>query len=156
MLFNSPSQGQLIFDQVVDEVCAYLAADARARYRIMIGSDSEARATGVDCISAIVIHRVGRGARYFWMRTTKEPFATLRDRIWHEAICSTTLARSVFDALTERGAWGSDIEVHVDVGQNGPTKVLIQEISGYVRAYGFPVYIKPESCAASAVADKHT
>lgn len=156
MLFHSPSKGQLIFDRVVDELCAELAADTVASYRIMIGSDSEARAFGVDCISAIVIHRVGRGARYFWMRTTKERFATLRDRIWHEAICSTTLARSVLDALTARGAWQADVEVHVDVGQHGPTKVLIQEICGYVRAYGFPVYIKPEAHAASAVADKYT
>lgn len=156
MLFHSPSQGTLVFDDVVNEICVALAANPDAQYRVMIGSDSRVHSDCVDCISAIVLHRVGRGARYFWMRTRKEHFHTLRDRIWYEAICSTTLARSVLDALTERSAWGPDLEVHVDVGRNGPTKELIQEICGYVRAYGFAVYIKPEAHAAASVADRHT
>ena len=43
----------------------------------------------------------------------------------------------------------------MDVGMNGPTKDLIREISGFVRAYGFIVCIKPESYAASSVADRY-
>ncbi|MFH1430388.1 MAG: ribonuclease H-like YkuK family protein [Candidatus Uhrbacteria bacterium] len=156
MLFHSPSSGTLVFDQVLDAMCAYLAEDRSATYRITIGSDSAVYPGRVDCISAIVIHRVGRGGRYFWMRTSREQFHTLRERIWHEAICSTTLARSVLDALMERAAWDAAIEVHVDVGANGPTRVLIQEICGYVRAYGFVVHTKPEAYAAAAVADKYT
>lgn len=156
MLFSSPSKGTLLFADVISEICGYLDEDRTATYRISVGSDSEAYADGVSCISAIVVARVGRGARYFWMRTRKDPFHTLRDRMWHEAICSTTLARSVLDALVARHAWDAAIEVHVDVGEHGPTRALIHEISGYVRAYGFPVATKPASYAASAVADRYT
>lgn len=156
MLFHNPTQGTLLFEDVVGELVEFLSRSPTARYQISIGSDSEVRGGTVECISAIVIHRVGNGARYFWMRTVKEPFHSLRERIWHEAICSTSLARSVLDALTERDAWGGDIEVHIDVGQRGPTRDLIQELCGYVRAYGFAVAIKPKSYAASAVADKYT
>ncbi|MBI4434926.1 ribonuclease H-like YkuK family protein [Candidatus Uhrbacteria bacterium] len=156
MLFNNPTRGTLIFDQVIDELCGFLREDTSAQYSLTIGSDSEQRAGEVEFISAIVIHRKGRGARYFWMRTEKPPFPNLRERIWHEAILSTSLARSVLDAMTERDAWWSDIEVHVDVGENGPTKELIREISGYVRAYGFVVCIKPEAYAAASVADRYT
>ncbi|MDP3771407.1 MAG: ribonuclease H-like YkuK family protein [bacterium] len=155
MVFHNPTIGTLVFDQVVDELCAFLRADPNARYSVTIGSDSEQHGRTVEFISAIVIHRRGHGARYFWMRTEKPPFPNLRERIWHEAVLSTTLARSVLDALTERDAWWSDIEVHMDVGVNGPTKDLIREISGFVRAYGFIVCIKPDSYAASAVADRY-
>lgn len=155
MVFHNPTKGTLLFDGVIDELCAYLREDENARYALTIGSDSEQHGDEVEFISAIVIHRVGHGARYFWMRTEKPPFPSLRERIWHEAILSTSLARSVLDVLTERDAWWSDIEVHVDVGENGPTKELIREISGYVRAYGFIICIKPEAYAAASVADRH-
>ncbi|MDO8462992.1 MAG: ribonuclease H-like YkuK family protein [bacterium] len=156
MIFQSPTKGSLIFDEVIDEVCAEFRAQPKARYRIMIGSDSKVHGDTVDCISAIVLHRIGRGARYFWVHTQKDRFHTLRDRIWHEAVCSTTLAQSTLAALGERGAWGTDLEVHVDVGRHGPTKDLIQEICGYVRAYGFTVCIKPQAHAATCVADRYT
>lgn len=156
MTFRNPTVGVLSFDGVLDEICAFLRNDPRAEYRMTIGTDSEQRNGTVDFISAIVIHRKGRGARYFWMQTEKPPFHTLRERIWQEAILSTSLARSVLDALHEREAWRSDVEVHVDVGEFGPTRVLIREIGGYVRALGFILCIKPYSYAASAVADRYT
>jgi len=49
-----------------------------------------------------------------------------------------------------------DFEIHVDVGENGATKAMIQELVGMVRAHNFEARIKPESYAASNVADKHT
>ncbi|MFH1099103.1 MAG: ribonuclease H-like YkuK family protein [Candidatus Uhrbacteria bacterium] len=156
MIFRNPTCGDLVFDQVIDELCTFLAEETTAAYCVTIGSDSEQRAGAVEFVSAIVIHRKGRGARYFYMRTTQSPFPTLRERIWHEAILSTSLARSVLDALTTREAWYSDIEVHVDIGENGETKKLIREICGFVRASGFPVCIKPEAYAAAAVADRYT
>jgi uncharacterized protein len=157
MLFHSPTLGPLLFDEVIEVCRSFIAVDADAEYHVTIGSDSEQRSGIVECISAIVIHRVGRGARYFWRRERHKPFHTLRERIWFEAMQSTSLAKHVLDAFTEREAWRSArMIVHVDVGKNGPTKVLIQEISGYVQAYGFTVAIKPDAYAAFSVADKYT
>ena len=156
MIFRNPTVGVLSFDSVIDECCAFLHEDPRAEYHVTIGTDSEQRDGMVGFISAIVIYRKGRGARYFWTHAERPPFATLRERIWEEAIRSTSLARSVLDTLREREAWRSDVEVHVDVGEHGPTKALIREICGYVRALGFVVCIKPNSYAASAVADRYT
>ena len=48
-----------------------------------------------------------------------------------------------------------DFEVHADVGENGPTKAMIQEIVGMIRAHDFEAITKPDSCAASNVADRH-
>ena len=156
MEFRNPTCGALAFDGVIDECCAYLHAEPNAAYAITIGSDSDVRDGAVEFISAIVIHRKGHGARYFWAHATKPPFHSLRERIWEEVIRSTSLATSVLEALNARMAWAANIEVHVDVGEQGPTRTLIQELSGYVRAHGFIVCIKPFSYAASAVADRYT
>lgn len=156
MVFHNPTKGTLIFNDVIEELFTFLHEDPNARYALTIGSDSEQRGDVVEFISAIVIHRRGHGARYFWMQTEKPPFHSLRERIWQEAILSTSLARSVLDALRERGGWRSDIEIHVDVGERGPTRELIKEIGGYIRALGFVICIKPMSYAASAVADRYT
>ena len=156
MVFRNPTLGSVTYDRVMDELCGFLREQPAAAYAITIGSDSETRSGVVEFITAIVIHRKGFGARYFWMATEKPPFHTLRERIWQEAILSTSLARSVLDTLREREAWRQDVEVHVDVGEHGPTRELIKEICGYVRALGFVVCIKPMSYAASAVADRYT
>jgi predicted RNase H-related nuclease YkuK (DUF458 family) len=49
-----------------------------------------------------------------------------------------------------------DVEVHVDIGQNGDTKELIREVVGWVMGSGFKVKIKPNACGATKVADRYT
>ena len=48
-----------------------------------------------------------------------------------------------------------EFEIHADIGENGPTKAMIQEVVGMIRANNFQVKTKPESYAASNVADRH-
>lgn len=46
------------------------------------------------------------------------------------------------------------ITIHSDIGVNGPTNKLINEIVGWITASGFDCEIKPQSFAASSVANK--
>ena len=48
-----------------------------------------------------------------------------------------------------------DLEIHIDVGALGPTRSMIKEVVGMVNGNGFVAKTKPESWAASSVADKH-
>jgi len=47
------------------------------------------------------------------------------------------------------------VEVHIDVGQNGPTREVIKELVGLVKSSGFEARIKPDAYVASTVADKY-
>lgn len=154
MMFQNPTCGQLTWTQTLDEIQRYFAADVKSTYSLVVGTDSEQAFGITEFVIAIVIHRHGKGARYFWAREKKPLFATLRDRIWQEVIFSTTMAHSLAEELIEREVEGSNVEVHVDIGENGPTRALIREIVGYVRGNGFVPYIKPEAYAAAAVADR--
>ena len=46
--------------------------------------------------------------------------------------------------------------IHADIGVNGPTKSMVKEVVGLIRGNGFLPMIKPESFAASSVADRYS
>jgi hypothetical protein len=133
-----------------------MKADVKRQYKIIIGSDSQRlEDKSADFVTAIVVHRVGNGGRYFWRRYSLGKFHTLRDRIITEALNSIEVAKEVLITLKEFETPTFSFEIHVDVGENGPTKDVIQEVVGMIRANNFEVKTKPFSYAASKVADRH-
>lgn len=148
---------QLTVPQVVGEIVRFMKADEKRLYKIVIGTDSELLATKqADFVTAVVVHRVGNGGRYFWRRIELGKFHTLRDRIIQEVLLSLDVAKGVLAELQNQAKgpeW--DFEIHADVGEHGETKTLIQEVVGMIRASNFEARTKPESYAASKVADRH-
>lgn len=123
---------------------------------MVIGSDSLLKYDkSADFVTAIVVHRVGNGGRYFWRHAELKPFYTLRDRIIKEVLLSLEMAEEILRELKDAQAPNFDFEIHADIGENGETKVMIQEVVGMIRAHNFEARTKPESYAASNVADRH-
>jgi len=78
---------ELSLPQVVREIVRFITADPTRRYKVTIGTDSEqSQSRMADFVTAIVVHRVGNGGRYFWRRTKLGKFHTLRDRIIKEVL----------------------------------------------------------------------
>lgn len=156
--FHSSLGLTLTKEQVIHEMTQFMRAAEDHRYKITIGTDSELGADlTADFVTAIVIHRVGNGGRYFWRRTEpSQKFHTLRDRMLQEVLISLDVARGFLESVKQFPSMPLfDFEIHVDIGENGETKVMIQELVGMVRAHNFEAKTKPESYAASSVADKH-
>jgi predicted RNase H-related nuclease YkuK (DUF458 family) len=132
-------------------------------YKVMIGTDSEIDNNFVDFVSAVVVHRVGFGARFFYRRwqkslsfyetENKKSIYLINQRIWEEVINSLDLAKSLIENFKNINPQ-INFELHIDVGYNGKTSQIIQELMNYIRGYGFEVKVKPNSFAASKVADK--
>ena len=142
--------------EVVSEINEYMLLKPDSHYKIIVGSDSQPlSAQNADFVTAIVVHRVGNGGRYFWRRMNNERVFNLRDRILKEVMLSLETSVDILKILKENIHIKFDFEVHVDVGPNGKTSELISEVTGMIRAYDFPFKTKPESYAASSVADKH-
>lgn len=160
-LFNDSNGLKLTNHQVVKEIIDFMKLDEKRHYKIVIGSDSLRTAEqNADFVTAIVIHRVGNGGRYFWRRINdKNKFHTLRDRIWQEVLFSLDVAKELLENLAKfpdkKPTSNWDFEIHIDVGENGETKTMIQELVGMIRANNFNAKTKPESYAASKVADRH-
>jgi len=156
-LFNTSVGGKIDGHEVAKEVVNFMTSDKSRRYKLFIGSDYEGHAVeNTDFVTAVVVHRVGNGGRYFWRRTELKKFHTLRDRIIQEVLLSLDTAKEILENLREfKNLPDFDFEIHIDVGEKGPTKTIIQEVIGMVRAYNFEARIKPESCAATNVADRY-
>lgn len=155
-LFQSPTYGTLTLQEIREKIAVFMASCSESKYRIVIGSDSQPKDGEADFVSAIIVHRVGQGAIYFWQREIKKKKYVLRDRIYEEASLSLSLADKFLDVCKADGIHKYDLEIHVDIGQIGETRKIINEVVGMVRGSGYNVKIKPESYGASKVADRHT
>src|SRR3989344_7480607 len=161
-IFTSPTHGQMSWDSALAKIVWFMGLDANASYDVIIGTDSEAVNGESDFVSAIIVHKKGRGGVYFWGRQKISHLNSMKQRIWQEATLSLSLAQRVVDDFSKIGLFdssgnsdnGLNLEIHVDIGPNGKTRELIADIVGMIRANGFKVATKPSSWGASHVADR--
>jgi predicted RNase H-related nuclease YkuK (DUF458 family) len=155
--FRSETYGQLSFDGVVDKLLEYINIAPGMQYDLIIGTDSMPSAnSSAEFVSAIVVHRKRSGGIYFWSKRHQTHLHTLRDRIFQEALLSLKLAEQLIAKLKEKNIDDFHLVIHVDVGPNGETKMMMHEIVGMIKGNGFAVKTKPDSYGASSVADRHT
>ena len=146
-----------------------------AKYEIVVGCDSPSSDKPFFPI-AIVILRTGFGGRFFLKKmhypdNFLKKFANInwKNRILQEVYLSCELALSLretlekeFPACRQAGAnttpsFNYQFQyIHADVGEHGKTKEMVKEVVGLIRSNGFEPRIKPQSFAASVVADRYT
>jgi len=159
--FINPTQGKLTTKQMINELVVFMDQKPDYLYRLVVGTDSKSgkikKAQKLPFVTAVVIHRKGKGGRYFWQKNTMEKIGSLRDKIYMETLLSIQLAEKIVPRLTkELNGQRYKLEIHIDVGDQGPTRQMIKEVVGMVNGNGFTAKTKPESYGASKVADKHT
>lgn len=154
--FNSITFGKLTFHQMVAKIRDYIKFAPDQNYRLIIGTDSQLRNGGADFVTAVIIHRIGGGAIYFWQRVIRNKPYVLKQRIYEEALLSLEVANKFLQNVVDQNGLLKILEIHIDIGQVGPTREIITEVVGMVRGSGFSVKIKPEAFGAAKVADRHT
>lgn len=154
-LFNCNSGLRLTARETANELSRFMLAEPECRYKLTIGTDSLRLSDGrADFVTAVVVHRIGRGGKYFWRRLELGIFHNLRDRIIKEVLLSLEVATHILEELKKQSAPDFEFEIHADIGEHGPTKAMLQEVAGMIRAYNFEARTKPDSYAATSVADK--
>lgn len=158
--FLNTNGQQYALGGIVSEVAKFIREEPTQMYRIVIGSDSQVKrsngSTEIDFVTAIVAHRVGCGARYFWNKKKSHGQMVLRNRIYQETLMSVEVAQKFAPKLRKTvSPTKYDFEIHVDVGPLGATRDMIKEVVGIVQGNGFRAKTKPDSWGASSVADKH-
>ncbi len=157
MLFNSPTRGKMTLEETFKEIVDYVREQPGEQYKLIIGTDSQPHyGSEVSFVTAVIIHRVGKGGRYFYRREKQRFLQSLRQRIFYETSLSLDIAGRFSSLLSENGCAKLNVEIHMDVGTRGDTRGLIREVVGMVTGSGFDARIKPESYGASKVADKYT
>lgn len=155
MFFESPTKGRLSFEQMFGDVEEFVEQDPRARYKLIVGTDSQVREK-ICFVTAVVILRVGKGGRFYYIKEFEKIQIGLKQRIFLETSRSLALASKLAERLAADGMADLNVEIHLDVGEDGRTRDVIREVVGMVTGSGFDARIKPESYGASTVADKYT
>ena len=161
--FFNPSKGDLSISAVLEEIRNYIAEKPERFYDVVVGCDSSSGEEPHFPL-AIVVLRKGEGGRFFLKKIgyKNRKFYNWRQRILEEITLSCQLAlflRENFEKKMKELGNSSNFEfkyIHADIGENGQTKDMIKEVTGLILGNGFEPKIKPESFAASVVADRYT
>lgn len=163
ILFNNSEKNGITFNDIIVYIKSFLEEDEKGQYKLTIGTDSEVRRDKnslvyLELITAIVIYKKGYGGRYFWRKKRVKNVKTLREKIYQEVFLSIETAQYLVPELKARLNGAStryDLEIHIDVGEKGESRTMIREVVGLVSGNGFIAKTKPDSYAASNVADRH-
>lgn len=94
-IFENPSLGKLSLSQVTSCIAQFIKADSLSSYRVVIGSDSHERKLNgsreLSLVGAIIVHRQGKGGRYFYQRLRVAKPHTIREKIYTETLFSLKL-----------------------------------------------------------------
>ena len=154
--FLSPSKGEINLKDLVLDILDYVSEDTAYSYKLIVGSDSHPCPDGTCFVSAIIIHRQGKGARYYYKKQIANRIDSMSQRIFLETSLSLELADRLSIGLREHGREDMKVEIHLDVGIHGATRDLVKDVIGMVVGSGLDARIKPDASGASKVADRYT
>src|SRR3990170_5078851 len=134
--FVSPTKGNMSISEVISDISDFVNQEPGGFYRLVIGTDSQAHASNgkpeIDYVTALVVHRLGGGARYYWRKEKVEKKPVLREKIYTETTISLATAEEVVPDLRKAVSPAKyDLEIHIDVGPIGPTREMIKEVGAW-------------------------
>ncbi|OGH06072.1 MAG: hypothetical protein A2W22_04110 [Candidatus Levybacteria bacterium RBG_16_35_11] len=164
LVFYSKTYGKTNVQQMVNIIKEFIDESPSSNYKLVIGTDSHEKkcidrkeAREISLVTAVVLHRKGFGGKYFWIKQKPKKINSLREKIKDETNASLLFALSFLPHLEKTlNGQSPKLEIHLDVGNNGETRDMIGEVVGMITGNGFEAKTKPDSYAASKVADKHT
>ncbi len=149
--FFNPTKGFLTFKETVKEINNYIQKEGR--FEVIVGCDSSSEIMPEFPV-VIVVLKKGKGGRFFIKKTkyqTKKFYST-KERIMEEVFLSCKVALELKEKLNFKDVF----YIHADIGERGETRNMIKEVIGFIQGNGFRPKIKPESFAASVLADRYT
>ncbi|NMA85805.1 MAG: hypothetical protein GX968_00605 [Tissierellia bacterium] len=150
----SPTYGKISDEKMIELIGDFIEKSPDSSYNISVGTDSQ----NFKCTKTVVvvaIHRVGNGGIFFYDIKRVEKINNLSQKLFFETSISLDIATKLSEAL-EKEEIDFGISIHVDAGKLGQSSKLIPEIVGWIKACGFGCETKPNSYAASSIADKYT
>ena len=162
-MFRSASGQEMTEDQIINKIAKYIADQPNATYEFTVGTDSQNHRQ-TKMVEVIAVHREGNGGIYFYNVEYMRKISNLKQKISTETSRSLEIANGLVDKL-ELALYEYDIDIndldltfqiHCDIGQDGKTSMLINEITKWVTACGYTCLIKPYSYTASGIANKYS
>lgn len=157
----SQTYGEITIQQIPDILQNYYDTNKKfdCPIQIVIGTDSQNFSYTKE-VSVIAILTQGHGGIFFYQIRNRNRISDVRQKLHVETQDSLSVADELLSLLEqekyEELFLHTSFTIHIDAGtdDHGKTKPLIPELVGWVKALGYDCKIKPESFAASSIADK--
>ena len=164
-IFTRGNGEKVTYDEMIKIIAKFIADKPNEHYDVTVGTDSQNHKM-THMVEVIAVHRVGDGGIFFYVESWIKKIDILKEKIYEETRRSLENAMGFVDSLAyELINYDIDLDemakekrfgfaVHADIGHAGGTQQLISEITGWIKSLKFDVVIKPDSYAASGVANK--
>lgn len=165
--FYNLSERNMDFEMVFERIYEFITVNPANTYRLSIGTDSQAHQFETRFITAIHLHRVGKGA---WgclqSRVLHRKVESLREKIQLETYYSqqtaylftpdhfAKLIEVIYPYQQEGGTLS--MEIHLDIGHDGLTREFIMDMTARITSMGLTPRIKPDSYTAFSYANRYT
>ncbi|MCY6482939.1 ribonuclease H-like YkuK family protein [Clostridium aestuarii] len=151
---KSITYGEVSFSGMCKLIKNYISKNKTQEYKITVGTDSQNYdITKVVIVVAIWI--VGKGGIFFYDIKKVNKIINIRQKLFYETSLSIEMATKLSSYFNKDNK-KYDISIHVDAGNNGASSSVIPEIVGWVKGCGFNCNTKPDSYAASSIANRYS
>jgi len=158
----SPTFGQVTIEEAAAIIAQKAATADKGEYNLMIGTDSQNFDT-TKVVIVIALHHVGHGGIFFYEIQHVRRINNVGQKLLYETQLSLDCAEKLvnaFEALKQSGKFDYErhlvMTIHVDAGENGPSKQVIPQVVGWITSCGYQAVVKPDSFAACSIANKYS
>ncbi|MBE3556976.1 MAG: ribonuclease H-like YkuK family protein [Firmicutes bacterium] len=153
--FISGTHQHLSWDDMVSDMLRFVTAFPADDFHCIIGTDSQPR---LQCrfVTAIVLHRIGHGGRFYYAYYPEEKTPVLSQRMYEEAARSLLVGEILRERFAHTPLQQVPMEIHLDVGLHGASRQVASTLRALVEQSGYIARIKPDAFGASKVADRYT
>lgn len=155
MEWFTPNKEHVFWQEIINNINYVVNQDIQ--HMITVGADSQTyeNLTVYIVVICIVSDCEPFKRNYYFSKIKEEKEYSLYNRIYKEAKLSIDIATAIKDLTSS----ACNIDVHLDVSSpeaKAKTSKYAKGLMHLVNAFDFDVSIKPNSWAASSIADKHS
>ena len=160
-IFHRGNGESITYSEMMKLIADYISKDTNQEYEITVGTDSQNHSK-TKMVEVIAIHCVGHGGIFFYRIDFIRKIKSLKEKIFEETSRSIQNAHGLLDEvgliLLEKGIDIEELTLHFkipcDIGHYGKPSSLLKEIVSWVHSCRYEAVIKPDSYAASGIANK--
>ena len=145
---NGAKLSKTLEDTILEDV-----ANADSPLNFYIGADSNYSHKKIVYSIVLVMLKKGRGGRGYYSRNIQTGFITTKQRLFQETFYAVELAVRINPLLESIGHEVKEIHTDLNPDPNYLSSIMINQCLGYITGMGFKGITKPNSWAASSVAD---
>lgn len=140
-------------------------ANTVGEYNLIIGTDSQ-NFSDTKVVLVAALQHIGKGGVFFYEVSRVKRISDIRQKLWTETQMSREFTdellaelENLFDDTEYVYSDHLTVSIHVDAGENGPTRAVIPEIVAYIKSCyngDITAVTKPDSFVASSIADRYS